>query len=295
MFEGKKGFEDIAEFVKALKEYFSLKNKVLWEGTAAKGATITVNNLSKYSIAEIHTTYGNGFVNPQSKFIRISHGDHEGGSADTPINGYVYGAINGDKMTISHCLYIVHNPAASHSSIYQMNVTKVIGIDPVIPEALKKYLGGGIEKRWLYAVSKKVFKGCWTVHKKAFRGYLKHVRKPNIYNTGAGYSTKQSDNKRRWLHCHGSLGVCTDCINHQCGYGWERLLDIAHWFSKTSTLLGGLGGKLSVHACSCECFHFKRQRKHVNYLWKPIFTGRKSAYCVGILHDLITDWGCCHV
>lgn len=142
MFDALKGFEDVAEFVKALKEYFSLKNKVLWEGTAAKGATITVNNLSKYLIAEIHTSYGNGFVNPQSKVIRISHGDHAGGTADTPINGYVYGSINGDKMEINHCLYILHQPGTGHSAILQMKVTKVIGIEPVVPEALKNIWGG---------------------------------------------------------------------------------------------------------------------------------------------------------
>lgn len=143
MFEALKGFRDVAELVKALKEYLSFKNKVLWEGTVAKGNTITVKNLSKYLIAEIYTRYGNGFINPQSGIIRISHGDHAGGTDDTPINGYVYGSINGDNVTISHCKYILHNPNSSHSVVVQMNIKKIVGIEPVIPESLRNYLGGG--------------------------------------------------------------------------------------------------------------------------------------------------------
>lgn len=35
MFEVLKGFKDMAEFIKALKEYFELKNKVLWESSTS--------------------------------------------------------------------------------------------------------------------------------------------------------------------------------------------------------------------------------------------------------------------
>ena len=60
MFEVLKGFKDMAEFIKALKEYFELKNKVLWESsTSWSTGTKTITDISKYQTIQVWLYLGN--------------------------------------------------------------------------------------------------------------------------------------------------------------------------------------------------------------------------------------------
>lgn len=56
-------FQQTGETLQAILEYFRLKDKVLWTGSAGKGKTITVPNLSKYSLIRIKAVYGDFLVN----------------------------------------------------------------------------------------------------------------------------------------------------------------------------------------------------------------------------------------
>lgn len=286
MFEALKGFRDVAELVKALKEYLSFKNKVLWEGTAAKGNTITVKNLSKYLIAEIYTRYGNGFINPQSGIIRISHGDHAGGTDDTPINGYVYGSINGDNVTISHCKYISHNPNSSHSVVVQMNIKKIVGIEPVIPESLKNYLGGGVLKVPIFllgggyhAVSKKVFKGCFEFRKISASNICWNELRTNRKAANAMGTFR--DNIDRSRHKHGqklwykNSSICKTVFC--CAQSVIRTRKFIKLFN--------VGWGTKRHGYKHGCINNSYPRSF-NFNGVRLACDRRGK---------ITDWRCCHV
>lgn len=155
-----KAFTDVANYIKELKNYFSLKNQVLWTGSLSGGQTITVNNLSKYQLVEMFTTYGTFFTNPQSGFVRGIHSDLEGGTTGVNDIALVYGRITGDSFDLIQCCYTSHYPNAQHGVARAMKITKIIGHEPLVPQTLTK-LGGGIDtvRRWHYAISKTMLDG----------------------------------------------------------------------------------------------------------------------------------------
>lgn len=129
----------IEQNIQAIFDYFRLQNKVLWTGTAGKGATITVPNLSKYQIIRLKAVYGDCLVDVKSGRIRALYGDRSG-SSDTTISGLVFAAISGDKITINNCNWIMHNPSSSHGAIQQTKITEITGVVPAIPAALQQII-----------------------------------------------------------------------------------------------------------------------------------------------------------
>ena len=140
-------FQQTGETLQAILEYFRLKDKVLWTGSAGKGKTITVPNLSKYSLIRIKAVYGDFLVNTSAGRVRGIYGDRQG-SSDTLVTGLLFASISGDSLTINNCNWVVHSPSGSHGAISQTTITEIIGIDPVIPTALQNIIrGGGLHKR----------------------------------------------------------------------------------------------------------------------------------------------------
>lgn len=135
-------FQQTGETLQAILEYFRLKDKVLWTGSAGKGKTITVPNLSKYSLIRIKAVYGDFLVNTSAGRVRGIYGDRQG-SSDTLVTGLLFASISGDSLTINNCNWVVHSPSGSHGAISQTTITEIIGIDPVIPTALQNIIRGG--------------------------------------------------------------------------------------------------------------------------------------------------------
>ncbi len=155
-----KALTDVCNYVKELKQYFALKDKVLWTGSLSGGQTITINNLSKYQLVEMFTTYGTFFTNPQSGFVRGIHSDLEGGTTGVNDIALVYGQITGDSFNLIQCYYTPHYLNSQHGGAYAIKITKIIGHEPIVPQTLTK-LGGGIDtvRGWLCAVSEKMSTG----------------------------------------------------------------------------------------------------------------------------------------
>ena len=144
MFEALKGFQDIAEFVRALKEYLSLKNKVLFnENSAWTTGSKTIKNLHKYKAFLIYP-YDN-----LSGILCEWDGDYITGagivgsvsSAGTVISFEFRLMVSGDVAKITRCQYLGHSHGGGHSGDTAW-IRRIVGVEPVIPEALKKYLGG---------------------------------------------------------------------------------------------------------------------------------------------------------
>ena len=150
MFEVLKGFKDMAEFIKALKEYFELKNKVLWESsTSWSTGTKTITDISKYQTIQVWlylgtssmlmTRRGNLFIGGTSIGYPAWHATF-----------YAELSLNGENVTIDG-QYLSHNQSNNHGAITKTGIGKIIGITPMIPESLKKYLGGGIKSTNVFA------------------------------------------------------------------------------------------------------------------------------------------------
>lgn len=144
--EIKQCLADIRDFCSAVKEYFALKNKVLWESTSDwTSGSKTINNLEKYKTFRIYpyATLTGVLCEWDAKGIIRGANIIEGTSATTTVNvAFEYAlTVSGDTATISKAQYVMHN-GSSHSS-GTCAIRKIVGVEPIIPDALKKYIGGG--------------------------------------------------------------------------------------------------------------------------------------------------------
>lgn len=135
-------FRQTGESIQAMLDYFRLTNKKLWSGSAGKGKTITVPNLSKYQIIRIRTPYSDAMVDAKSGIIRELCGDRSS-STDTQITELVFANISGNTINIMNCNYMLHNPGSTHGAIVQTTINEIWGIVPLLPDSLKKIAGGG--------------------------------------------------------------------------------------------------------------------------------------------------------
>ena len=52
--------------------------------------------------------------------------------------------VSGDVATINRCQYLSHSKGKTPAGDAAW-ISRIVGVEPVIPDALKKYLGGGSE------------------------------------------------------------------------------------------------------------------------------------------------------
>lgn len=195
MFSEKKAFKDLANFAKCLKEYFSLKDKVLWEGVKAAGTTFTVPNLSKYRTVTITTRYGNMVADISGGGIFGLHSDNMGGQSleNSMIVSRVKGSVSGNDITLTFCDYtaFINGQAKFYNT---MDVRKVTGLEPYLPQSLQTFLGGGYcigaRRRSRHAISE-------TMLKRYFRCCTRH-----------------EGEKKHLLYSFGDQGECTRCHIH---------------------------------------------------------------------------------
>lgn len=144
MFEGKKGFEDIAEFVKALKEYLSLKNKTLWESADYwKSGSKTIKGISKYQTVQVDLNLGGSsmLLNRRGKYL--IGGNAIGYPAWFATTQFTIELV-GDVAYAVDSLWLAHNQNSNHEKVNTtLGISRIVGVEPVIPESLRNYLGGG--------------------------------------------------------------------------------------------------------------------------------------------------------
>lgn len=143
--EIKQYLADVREFCGAVKEYFELKNKVLWESTTHwKSGSITVAGIGKYQTIQIGTALGG------HDGMLYRHGDTFKGSvtigypAWQATQSFVL-TLDGDTLTMTDNVMLAHNQSSNHDATKDKvyGILKIVGIDPIIPDALNKYIGGG--------------------------------------------------------------------------------------------------------------------------------------------------------
>lgn len=293
-------FQQTGETLQAILEYFRLKDKVLWTGSAGKGKTITVPNLSKYSLIRIKAVYGDFLVNTSAGRVRGIYGDRQG-SSDTLVTGLLFASISGDSLTINNCNWVVHSPSGSHGAISQTTITEIIGIDPVIPAALQNIIGGG------YCIRKilgggigaliqplKEYYSCYKQRKESNKEYkepvLSHLSERSLGNICDDiYSVLPKEFTCRGLFSSRTSGrKCkqynndSECYD-ECG---DKFRDIIVWLWKRNIecwrrrpYVGATGS------------HEKRRRREsydiqicikCDYIWRKACSDQTD----------ITDWGC---
>lgn len=143
--EIKQCLTDIRDFCSAVLEYFSLKNQVLWESTSDwTSGSKTINNLEKYKTFRIYpyATLTGVLCEWDISVIRGANIIEEA-SATTTVNvAFEYAlTVSGYTATISKAQYVMHNGSSQPSGTCA--IRKIVGVEPAIPDALKKYIGGG--------------------------------------------------------------------------------------------------------------------------------------------------------
>lgn len=143
--EIKQCLTDIRDFCSAVKEYFALKNKVLWTGSSSWiSGSITVPGISKYQTIQV----GVGLAN-HSGMLYKRNGAFRGGvvigyPAWQATQSFVL-TLSGDTLTMTDNVMLAHNQSSNHAATKDKvyGIAEIVGIDPIIPDALKKYIGGG--------------------------------------------------------------------------------------------------------------------------------------------------------
>lgn len=145
-----KFLEDVREAVanfkaihEAIFEYFALKNKVLWEGSWSSGKQ-TVKDINKYQTLQVWTGLGYhcGMVFRRDNSFR---GSAVVGYPTWTATQSLLITIDGDVATMAENYTLSHNGSGSHGAVgsNSYSITKVVGVDPIVPDALKNIIGGG--------------------------------------------------------------------------------------------------------------------------------------------------------
>lgn len=140
-----KALTDVGNYIKELKTYFRLKNQTLFTGTWTTG-TKTITNISKYQTVKVYTWEGyNGVLLERVSNTRIrGEGMVEGISVDTVHTSVGIDLIcDGDQVTLQLSKYMHHAGYSNHRDVGTMGIVKIVGVEPIIPDALAEYIRGG--------------------------------------------------------------------------------------------------------------------------------------------------------
>lgn len=158
--------------LRAILEYFSLKNKVLWEGTWESGS-VTVKGISKYKTLQITVNGSHCIASVKDgNVIAIAFEKNQWGV----YSKHFTGTISGDKLTVVECYYMAHVPSSNHGATTATSISKIVGIDPILPDALQNIIGGGYGKLGGGAVATvQSLKGYYSYHKKHLEQVLSRI------------------------------------------------------------------------------------------------------------------------
>lgn len=167
-----KSLKDTAEFTKALIEYLSLKNKVLFDSsTPWNSGTKTIKDISKYNLIQFDLELGG----VSGVAIRRSDTVFTGtANANYPswmgVTAFLI-SLNGDSCTLDWGWVDITGGGAPSVSY---GIKRIVGIEPIISDALKN-LGGGYGVTWLGG-------GLHAVIKAMLDGYRQFCKKRKDYS-----------------------------------------------------------------------------------------------------------------
>ena len=149
MVEVRPALKDIMSYIKALQEYFSMRNKVLITGSFSTGATVRIPNGALYeSFAfAVGNVMAYAYSSPNVLNFYASGGNN---STKTHVTRQIKAedvVVDGNDLVINDfvCGSMWHEGNSHGVTAQTCNV--IIGIDPIIPDALKA-MGGGYNVNW---------------------------------------------------------------------------------------------------------------------------------------------------
>lgn len=146
-----KSLKDTAGFVKALIEYLSLKNKELYSNSSGwKTGSKTIPGISKYKTVRVYfwsTTNGvlaERLDDTDESFQMRGASMMQGVSNNTQ---HTSGSVNlfckGDSVEVYLETYMHHSENSNHGGAATIGIVKIVGVEPIIPDALAEYIRGG--------------------------------------------------------------------------------------------------------------------------------------------------------
>ena len=143
--------KDTAGFAKALIEYLSLKNKELYSNSSGwKTGSKTIPGISKYKTVRVYfwsTTNGvlaERLNDTDESFQMRGASMMQGVSNNTQ---HTSGSVNlfckGDSVEINLGAYMHHSGNSNHGGAATIGIVKIVGVEPIIPDALAEYIRGG--------------------------------------------------------------------------------------------------------------------------------------------------------
>ena len=147
-----KSLKDTAGFVKALIEYLSLKNKELYSNSSGwKTGSKTIPGISKYKTVRVYfwsTTNGvlaERLDDTDESFQMRGASMMQGVSNNTQ---HTSGSVNlfckGDSVEVYLETYMHHSGNSNHGGAATIGIVKIVGVEPLIPDALAEYIRGGV-------------------------------------------------------------------------------------------------------------------------------------------------------
>lgn len=274
--------QDTAGFVKALIEYLNLKNKELYSDSSGwKTGSKTIPGISKYKTVRVYfwsTTNGvlaERLNDTDESFQMRGASMMQGVSNNTQ---HTSGSVNlfckGDSVEVYLETYMHHSGNSNHGGAATIGIVKIVGVEPLIPDALAEYIRGG------YCIAQ-LGGGLHVKLAKVLTGYRQRLAEDFRWHT-----ERQPEN-RGVADPVGKRDIKTNCKT--CGNGLSFSGGI---FKATSSVWAMLGH----HKLSRFIQRIRLQRdsyKIYNGIHVQLQHTEQHSRCLGRNRQSIaSDWGC---
>ena len=130
--------------LRAVLDYFSLKNKVLWEGDKWQSGTKVILGINDYKTLMVYPwpAYNGIELERTNDTTFAGEGMVANISADqvhTSV-GVVIKIMEGDVASFTYRVYMHHNGGANHNTYGTAWLQKIVGREPLLPAVLQKSL-----------------------------------------------------------------------------------------------------------------------------------------------------------
>ncbi len=127
--------------LQAIFDYFKLKGKILFDSsTSWNSGTKTINDISKYQMIQCNLDLGGAGGVAVRKNDTAFFGTANANYPTWMAASAFYITLNGDAATLNWGWVGVNNSGGSYTTY---GIQRIIGIEPVIPDALSNIIGGG--------------------------------------------------------------------------------------------------------------------------------------------------------
>ena len=275
--------KDTAGFAKALIEYLSLKNKELYSNSSGwKTGSETIPGISKYKTVRVYfwnTTNGvlaERLNDTEESFQMRGASMMQGVSSNTQ---HTSGSVNlfckGDSVEINLGTYMHHSANSSHGGAATIGIVKIVGVEPIIPDALAEYIRGGYCVKLGGGLHAKLAKVLERYRQRMAEDFCWHAdRQPEnrvVVNPVGKYVFKNDNHHRR------------------------KKYNILHKIFRNSRSMGTVHGKHELSRfVQCDCVQHIRDRLYDGFQKQSYY----EIYPSGSLdrnRQSIVQRGCCYV